>query len=131
MNIRKGKKLVIKMLLSVLFGVTVFASFTTVNVTYAVHTCPTGWTLQEPNKCTFAGSIDCTTVGMVPSSETSDTGTICTKITATSKDSAAQIDRANVLLSIQAFLNKAIWPILILIGQRYGETYCWHRSFTR
>ncbi|MEK7672826.1 MAG: hypothetical protein AAB373_02990 [Patescibacteria group bacterium] len=93
------------------------------------------WKPIEPDRCMKPGKMDppsCTGSGLGGSFEldlkqTNDTQTVCIKKTqAENQQQSGEVlanlaPTINILVGIQQFLNKAIWPVLVMIGDLMGN----------
>lgn len=115
------RKILVAMILA-LSLTTVMPAFTAnAAVTEANCLTTTGWTLTKNNTCTFTKtkeqSIKCPP-GLAEKGST-DTLVVCTEATASTSvvGSNKEVqDQISTLISIQGFLNRLLWPVLVMIG---------------
>lgn len=118
------KKIVVCLLLALLLSANfaVFATSDSQTAYAAASTCPEGWTEKDPTKpgkCQPpAGTDKCPDKdNYVPTFKADKTLDYCSKKIVASGESTAQLLNYVALLSgVQQFLNKLIWPVLVMIG---------------
>lgn len=119
------KKTVIYLLLALLLSANfaIFATFDSQTAYAAASTCPKSWTEKDPTKpgqCQPpAGTTECPD-GYITKFKTENNKSVldyCSKNIASSAESTTQLlNYVALLSSVQQFLNKLIWPVLVMTG---------------